>query len=328
MSESQERTFEPTAARVRRALREGDVPRAAELGASLALLAGGVALCGVVPFATAAFRAAIAGRGGYPVLALCALAPACAAALAGAIAGLLQTGGVRFVAPSWKWERLSPVAGCKRMFSRETFGHAARAAIALAFSAAAAGAAVWGLMPALGRGDTPALASAAWSAAIRIAAVAAFVGGAFGAVELLAARGAWMKRLRMSATDYKRDLKEQEGDPLIRGRRRALHRSLARGDLRRVREAAFVLCNPTHVAIALAYDPPAEPVPRVLVAAADALAARVRELARAAAVPVVEHPALARALYAGAEAGAPIPHEHYVAVAEVVVALARAGALR
>ena len=97
--------------------------------------------------------------------------------------------------------------------------------------------------------------------------------------------------------------------------------------LRRVADAAFVVTNPTHLAIALAYAPPEEPVPRVLVCAADDLAARVRELARASDVPLVENVALARALFAQARAGETIPHGLYVAVAEVVAALSRAGAL-
>jgi len=325
---SDERTFEATPSRLRRARREGDVPRAAELGASVALLAGGAALTGVVPFAADAFRSIATSRGGYATLALCALAPACASACAGAVVSLAQNGGLRFAAPAWKAERLSPVAGFKRMFSRDAFAQALRACAALAVAFVAAGfAIVHAIAPAAVRGETFGLAHAAWSAAVRVGAVAATTGCAFGALEFFAARRAWLRRLRMTFADFKRDAKEQDGDPQVRSRRRALHRSLSRGDVRRVEEAAFVLCNPTHVAIALAYAPPADPVPRVLVAAADEVAARVRELARAAGVPLVEQPELARALFAGAEIGAPIPHEHYVAVAEIVVALTRAGAL-
>ncbi|HET9096293.1 MAG TPA: EscU/YscU/HrcU family type III secretion system export apparatus switch protein, partial [Candidatus Baltobacteraceae bacterium] len=104
-------------------------------------------------------------------------------------------------------------------------------------------------------------------------------------------------------------------------------RQISRGSLRRVKDAAFVLSNPTHIAIALDYRPPEVPVPRVLVRAADAAAARVRELAGAYGVPLVENIPLARRLYAAARPGDFIPQETYLAVAEVVAALAKAGVL-
>jgi flagellar biosynthesis protein FlhB len=334
VSDDAEKRFDPTPARLRRARVEGDVPRAAELGAGLALLGGGATLCGLLPVAIAALRAAVvaaaAGRsapGAYLTLGACACAPAVASALCGAGVSIALCGGPHATAIAFKAERLSPVAGLKRMCSRESLLHAGRASFALVCSSAVACASGWGVVAAGLHGGAPAaLAAATWDAAARTVASACVVGCAFGAIELLAARRAWLRRLRMSFADYKRDLKEQDGDPQVRGRRRALHRSLSRGDVRRVREAAFVVTNPTHLAIALAYAPPAEPVPRVLVCAADELAARVRALARDAAVPLVENVALARALFARARVGETIPHDLYVAVAEVVAALSRAGA--
>ncbi len=317
MSDDGEKHFDATPARLRRAQESGDLARAGEASASVAFLSAGVALCALAPLALAAARNLIITHRGYDVLALVALVPGCAAGAGAIAAGLMQTGGVRFTAPSFKLERLSPVAGLKRMLSRDTLAHGVRAAIAVALCGCAAFVA--------GRGAVD--AASAWSAAVRVAAVIGIIGCAFGAMEFVAARRSWLKRLRMSHDEYRRDLKEQDGDPQVRGRRRALHRSLSRGDIRRVKDAAFVICNPTHVAIALAYRPPDEPVPRVLVSAADDLAAEVRALATEAGIPLVENVALARALYAEAEVDAPIPHAHYVAVAEIVVALSRSGAL-
>ena len=129
----------------------------------------------------------------------------------------------------------------------------------------------------------------------------------------------------MSFEDRKRETKEEEGDATARGRRRALHRAVAHGGARRLKDAAFVVTNPQHIAIALEYQPPAIPVPRVLLRSADAAAVQIRELASRLRIPIVENVALARALYRDARTGEPIPHEHYVAVAQVVVALARQG---
>ena len=89
-----------------------------------------------------------------------------------------------------------------------------------------------------------------------------------------------------------------------------------------------MVTNPDHVAVALEYRPPVVAVPRVLVRALAAAALEVRTLARAHAVPVVENVALARALYRDGRAGEPIPYAHYVAVAEVVAALIRAGEIK
>ena len=132
----------------------------------------------------------------------------------------------------------------------------------------------------------------------------------------------------MSFEERKRELKEEEGDASARGRRRALHRELLRGGMQRVRKASFVVVNPTHIAIAMAYRPPSVTVPEVIVAAADATALRVRSIARRENIPIVENVQLARALYRDARAGCAIPHALYVAVADVVAALMRQGALR
>ena len=128
----------------------------------------------------------------------------------------------------------------------------------------------------------------------------------------------------MSLEERKREQKEEEGDATARGRRRSLHRALLRGGIVKLKEAAFVVVNPTHVAVALAYAPPRVAVPKVLVRALDDVALRVRALAAHHDIPVVENPVLARALYRDGRSGEPIPHEHYLAVAEVVIALTRA----
>ena len=106
-----------------------------------------------------------------------------------------------------------------------------------------------------------------------------------------------------------------------------MHRALVRGTTARTREASFVVVNPTHVAVAIRYAPPAVPVPEILVRAADEAALRVREIARASRIPIVENIALARSLYASGSASAPIPRDAYVAVAQVIAELDRAGLL-
>ena len=167
------------------------------------------------------------------------------------------------------------------------------------------------------------VAAGAWNATEEVAVAAVSVGLLFSVAEYAAARRVWLRKLRMSFEERKREVKEEEGDAILRGRRRAMHRALLRSGLHRIKDAAFVVTNPWHVAVALEYRPPEVCVPRVLVRALDELALQVNRVARRHRIPVVENVALARALYRDGRTGEPIPHVHYVAVAEIVAALTR-----
>jgi flagellar biosynthesis protein FlhB len=331
VSDGAEKPFEATPHRVAKARREGNVARSSEVAANAAFGAAAAIVVAIVPaFASLAHLAfAFATAGAVPwwpcseILAL-ALIPAAGAAAAATLASLAQSAGLAFVPVTAKLERLNPIEGMKRMLSRDTLAHAARAAIAFAVASAAMLAPIAHLGAVASRATTfVQVAATAWSASQRLAASACAIGVCFAFAEFGAARRAWLRKLRMSFDERKNEAKEQEGDPFARGRRRSLHRALVRGALAKVKDASFVVANPTHVAVALEYRPPHVPVPRVLVRAADAGALRVRELAALHHVPVVENIPLARALFAGAAVGETIPHAHYVAVAEVVAALVR-----
>lgn len=332
---SEEKPLDPTPARLVRARREGSLPRSGELVAAAAFGAGAITACAVVAplrgVAQDALRAAATGaiaRGDAELVLVLALLPAAAACVAAALTGVGQTGGILSSGLAFKPERLDPSEGMRRMASRETPAHALRAVAA--FCAAVAGIApalMQSVLGAAGAGSIGGMVAASWSGARRILFVACAVGALFALAEYALVRGSWLRKLRMSLEDLKREIKEQEGDPYTRSRRKTRHRELTRSAVTRVREAAFVVANPTHVAVALAYRPPEIAVPVVLVRAADAVAQRVRDIAQRFGVPIVEHPDLARALFVQTAPGSPIPAEHFVAVAEIVVALTRAGAL-
>jgi flagellar biosynthetic protein FlhB len=331
-----EKPFEATPSRLERAKREGDVARSQELGNVAAFASALFATAVAIGPLAAAFRSAIGGSAAgsadiAPLLAIgaCMLTPIAAAAGGAAAANVLQSGGLRLATISLKFERLAPGENLKRMFSRESAIAAARGTIAFLCAGAAivpAFAAILG--GTLHAGGIGGIASAAWSGALRASAVACAIGAVFAFADFGVQLARWRRRLRMSFDELKRDQKEHDGDPLARSRRRALHRQISRGSLRRVKDAAFVVTNPTHIAVALEYRPPDVPVPRVLVRAADDAAARVRELAASYRVPLVEDVPLARLLYAHAGPGDFIPRETYIAVAEIVAALTKAGVLR
>jgi len=126
-------------------------------------------------------------------------------------------------------------------------------------------------------------------------------------------------QLKMSRQEMKDEHKESEGNPQMKGRMRARQREIAqRGSIRAVPKADFVLMNPTHYAVAIQYDEATMDAPRVISKGADLLAMKIRDIAKAHEIPVLQSPPLARALYANAELDENIPAALYAAVAQVL----------
>ncbi len=337
-----EKQFEATANHLERAQREGNVARSIELSAVVAFACATLALCAAVAtisssvgaMAAAALTRASSSVAAPPsfqavaMLAVLALMPAAAAACGATTATLLQSGGLRLVPLTFALEKLSPTRGIKRILSRETILCALRAIIAFGCGACILLPTLYALfVGGIGQSSGERLAALAWGGALRVIFAACAVGLVFSGLDFALEFRRWKKNLRMSFEECKRDRKEHDGDPMVRGRRRALHRSLSIGSLAQIKGAAFLVTNPTHLAIALEYRPPDVAIPRVLVRSADQAALRVRALAKLHGVPIVENVALARELYADCDAGHVIPRESYVAVAEIIAALARAGAV-
>ncbi|MCB0998712.1 MAG: EscU/YscU/HrcU family type III secretion system export apparatus switch protein [Ilumatobacteraceae bacterium] len=130
--------------------------------------------------------------------------------------------------------------------------------------------------------------------------------------------------LRMTKQEIRDEMKNSEGDPHIKGRIRQMQMTLARSRMMNdVPTASVVVTNPTHVAVALRYDPVAGGAPKVVAAGVDKVAARIREKAIAAGVPIVEAKPLARALWRSCEVGDEIPAPLYEAVAKVLAFVRR-----
>jgi flagellar biosynthetic protein FlhB len=324
-----EKPFDPTPSRLARAMREGDVPRSRDVAAVASFVAAAGALCAAFgPLASGASDALrdAASRHVSPqpylAVALCAIAVVASASVGGCAASLVESRGLRFTLPSANLKKLDPFAGMKRMFGSDAAVGALKAFVVACAVTCAVVPSAGGV---LGAGST--LAGLAGVAALAAQSVgsaivgAACVASAFAAVDAIVERVKWKRRLRMSFDELKRDHKATEGDPQLRGRRRQAHRNLIRGSIGRVKDAAFVVTNPTHVAVALEYRPPDVPVPCVLVRALDGGARAVKERARSLGVPIVEDVTLARRLLAATEVGDPIPRDTYGAVASIVAAL-------
>jgi len=127
------------------------------------------------------------------------------------------------------------------------------------------------------------------------------------------------ERLKMSHQEVKKEHKEAEGDPHVKAQRRARQREMAqRNSVGAVPRADLVVMNPTHYAVAIRYDDSSMNAPRVVAKGADLIAMKIRDVAKAHNVPVLQSPMLARALYAHAELDGEVPSALYTAVAQVL----------
>ena len=127
------------------------------------------------------------------------------------------------------------------------------------------------------------------------------------------------KSLMMSRDEIRKEQKEMDGDPIIRQRQRQIRHERARKQMMAdIPSATVIITNPTHFAVALKYDQDAMDAPKVVAKGMDFIALRIREIAGEHEIPIVENPPLARALFDSVDIGHEIPPEHYKAVAEVI----------
>ncbi len=138
------------------------------------------------------------------------------------------------------------------------------------------------------------------------------------AADLLYQRQKWTKKQRMTFQEVKDEHKQMEGDPVVKGKLRQLRQERGRKRMMAsVPDASVVITNPTHYAIALKYEK-GMGAPICLAKGIDTIAFKIREIAEEHAIPVVENPPLARALYATVDVDGEIDSEHYKAVAQVI----------
>lgn len=243
---------------------------------------------------------------------------------AGALVGpLLQAGlNITFVPVIPDLSRISPLAGVKRLFSLRSVIEFLKGLVKLAVIGAVM---VTMLKPALpGIGHFIGLDPVTLLGELRMLMLR-MVGSTLGVVTAIAAgdyafqRFEFMQKMRMSKQEAKEEFKQNEGDPVIRGRLRQLRMERARRRMMQaVPKADVVITNPTHYAVAMKYDPAEMSAPVVVAKGADLIALAIRNLAKEHKVAIVENPPLARALYAAVEVDQEIPQEHYRAVAEII----------
>lgn len=217
-------------------------------------------------------------------------------------------------------KKLNPISGLKRMFGPQALWQGLKTLLKSALLGLVVYSAVKSIMPIIGGGLMPMseVLEVLHTHAISLIRTVAEIGLALAAVDYIVARRKRMKGLKMSKQEVKDEHKQAEGDPKVKGAIRSRQMAIARRRMiNDVAEADVLLVNPTHVAVALKYDP-AVGAPRVVARGAGALAARIRMVAAEAAVPTVHDIPLARALYRSCEVGQEIPRELFAAVASVL----------
>lgn len=244
------------------------------------------------------------------------------ALLAGAAAVLLQTGFLVSAAPLQpKLSRLNPWSGLKRLFGVEGLAETVRAIAKLAAMSTALWLSVRGesasLVAALSW-PVPVLLDHMLRLVLRVLLAVLAAQAAIAAADLFWVRHRHARSLRMSREEVREENREAEGDPRIKARVRQIRQLRARRRmLAALPTATVVITNPTHYAVALAYDRAQHAAPRVVAKGVDAMAARIREAAAEHRVPIVANPPLARALYR-VELDHEVPAEHFKLVAEII----------
>ena len=243
-------------------------------------------------------------------------------------------GGIHVKKFKGKFEQFNLLAGVKRVFGTQALWNGAKSLLKTAVVGLVLYAVIQQLMPVLmGAGGLPvsAVLEAAGGGTASLLQAAVAAGLVLAAADIFVVMKRNRKRTRMTKKEVKDENKNSEGDPLIKSQRRSRQLAMSRNRMMAaVGDADVVLVNPTHVAVALKYEP-GKSAPRVVAKGAGVIAARIREEAEKKGVPMVQDIPLARALHSACELNQEIPVELYNAVARVlafVMSLKRRGAAR
>lgn len=221
-----------------------------------------------------------------------------------------------------KLDKLSPIKGLGRMLGKPALANFAKGIGKLVFVAVAGCLAVWPMADQLGAlvwVDVGQLLGKARDGVVVFTLAALAVYAVIAGIDLVMTRQSWMQKQRMTRKEVKDEYKNQEGDPHIKNKLRAIRQQKSRERMMAaVPDATVVVANPTHYAVALKYEDGSQKPPICVAKGVDYLALRIRRVAEDHEVPVVENPPLARALYAALELEQPVPVEHFAAVAKVI----------
>ncbi len=337
MADSQERTEDATEKRRKEVRRKGELSSSKDLGAWLSVAAAAAAMPGLIqavesnartqfalvahviahPTPASALQVLDTGMGSI----IPTLGPLLASVVIAIVAGAVLQGGPHLKTFSVSFKSFDPIAGVKRIFGTQALWEGAKALLKTAVVGLVLFSVVQSVVPQLiGSGFLPldevvGIAQKSLTVLIETAILAGLVVAGF---DVMVVRRRNLQRMRMSKREVKDENKTSDGDPLVKSQRRALAFAMSRRRMMdAVRTADVVVLNPTHIAVALKYEP-GKSAPRVVAKGADEVAARIRENAKEHRIPMVHDIPLARTLNKMCEVGDEIPQELYSAVAQVL----------
>jgi flagellar biosynthesis protein FlhB len=334
-----EKTEQPTAQRLKKAKREGQIGRSQDIGAWFGMLAASIMLprtLGATMHHSRELMAKIPEIIANPdpavalgilkeglMSAAWAVLPLSMTMMAVGVAAAGAQGGIRVATKLFipKFSRLNPLPGIKKMFGPQSLWEATKALVKTGVLGAVLYLTTKDIVPLLmtaGRLQLSSLLAVINNSALTLIRGASVAGIVMAGADYFVVRRRTNKQLRMTKQDVKQENKNAEGDPHVKAQIRARQLAMARNrQMADVPTADVVLVNPTHVAVALRYDP-AKGAPRVIAKGSGVIAAKIRELAAAHRIPMVQDVPLARALEKSVEVGVEIPAEFYGAVAKVL----------
>ncbi|HVX98299.1 MAG TPA: flagellar biosynthesis protein FlhB [Pseudorhodoplanes sp.] len=220
-----------------------------------------------------------------------------------------------------KLSKISPAAGLGRLFSKQALANFLKGLAKLLVVGAVMAIVLWperARLDAMVRTDPAALLDLSRSLALQLLGVVVALLAVIAGADFVFQYRQWYQRQKMSVREMKEEFKQTEGDPAIKARiRRIRETKMRKRMMAAVPTATVVITNPTHFAVALKYER-GDNAPLCVAKGVDAIALKMREVAREHSVPIVENPPLARTLHATVQIDQEIPPEHYKAVAEVI----------
>ena len=245
------------------------------------------------------------------------------AVMLGVLIEFLQAGPIatmKKMAP--KLDKMNPVEGIKKMFSMDNMIELVKSTIKCAAMLGIGYVVLKGMVERLmmlPHGNPSAMAGAVWHGIKWIMLWTVVVFFFVAALDVWYQKFSYTKKLRMSRRDIKREVKDNEGDPYVKQRRKQLHQEWAQQNmLGSVRKSSVVVTNPTHIAVALQYEEGETELPVVVAKGEGAMAEAIKQAAEEAGVPILQNVPLARGLNEKVELDDYIGDEFFDAVAEVL----------
>jgi flagellar biosynthetic protein FlhB len=337
-----QRTEDPTDKRTEEARREGKLPVSQEVRTWFMLVAGLIVIAGPAHTLGQDMMESLpkffgmadqlrASDGGLRAALLDTmhhimpgLALAGAILMAAAIIGsVVQTGfysSPELLSP--KWERLSWIAGVRKLFSVQSLVDTLKGFIKIGIVAILMYKILWPLVHDaewfVGMGAALQM-DVTYKIILQLIGVAVIFISFYAAADWGYQYYTYKESLKMTKQEVKDESKQSEGDPVARSRIRRIRMERSRRRMMaQVPDADVIITNPTHYAVALEYKPEKMRAPKVIAKGQDVIALKIREIADEHLIPIVENPPLARALHASCELDDEVPVEHYQAVAEVI----------